>query len=200
MVKSEQMTEILDFAKKRSINVLVDETYVEFTEELQEITAIPLCKKYDNLVVIRSTSKFFASPGLRLGYAVCAGDEILSKVKMHKNPWAVSTLAAKAFLIMLTDTEYIERTKELISSERKRITHILEQSFAYYPYRAYANFVLVRIVKEGITSDQVFDAAMKKGMMIRDCSDFLFLGDRFIRFCFMEPEDNDRLLDVLMNI
>ena len=61
-------------------------------------------------------------------------------------------------------------------------------------YPAYANFVLVKIEKEGVTSADVFEFLIKQGLMVRDCSSFKELGGEYFRFCIMTPEDNKRLL------
>ncbi len=57
--------------------------------------------------------------------------------------------------------------------------------------------MLVKILKEGLTSGQLFDRAIRRGMMIRDCSTFPFLDDKYIRFCFMQPERNDALIQCM---
>ena len=98
---------------------------------------------------------------------------------------------------MFKDNEYIEDTRNLISSERKRICGILSGLDTVKFYQPNANFILVRILKDDVTSEDLFDAAIKKGLMIRDCSTFPFLDNKYIRFCFMNPEDNDALLKVL---
>lgn len=64
-ISRSDMRQILDICKENGIYVLVDETYVEFTENLQDITAIPLSQYYNNIIVLRGVSKFFAAPGLR---------------------------------------------------------------------------------------------------------------------------------------
>ena len=99
---------------------------------------------------------------------------------------------------MFKDNEYIEDTRNLISSERKRICGILSGLDTVKFYQPNANFILVRILKDDVTSEDLFDAAIKKGLMIRDCSTFPFLDNKYIRFCFMNPEDNDALLKVLI--
>ena len=68
---------------------------------------------------------------------------------------------------------------------------------AYKTYEPYANFLLVKIVKDGVTSYDVFERCIKAGLMIRDCSSFQCLDGEFIRFCVMMPEDNTRLLHEL---
>ena len=62
------------------------------------------------------------------------------------------------------------------------------------------NRLLLKIQKEGLTSADVFEACIKKGLMIRDCSSFQCLDGEFVRFCIMMPEDNTRLLDILKQL
>jgi threonine-phosphate decarboxylase len=197
VIKREQMREILDFCKRKSITVIVDETYVEFAENPEEVTAVPLTEFYNNIVILRGISKFFAAPGLRLGYAICGNHDLLKEIDQKKNPWTINSLAAIAGEIMFTDLDYIQQTKELISAERERVCTRLDANPYYKVYQAHANFVLVKILKEGITSEDVFDTAIRQNLMIRDCSTFPFLSNKYFRFCFMLPEQNDRLLKVL---
>ena len=65
-----QMRQILDVCKQHDIFVMTDETYVEFAECMEEVSSIPLTNDYNNIIILRGTAKFFAAPGLRLGYAV----------------------------------------------------------------------------------------------------------------------------------
>lgn len=192
------MRMILDTCKEKGIFVMVDETYVEFSENQDDITSIPLTEYYNNIIILRGISKFFAAPGLRLGYAICGNRQLLKQIDSQKNPWTINSLAAIAGEIMFRDREYIHDTKELITKERKRVCKILDScsSIKYYPPNG--NFILVRILEQNLTSNDLFEAAIKKGLMIRDCSTFPFLDNKYIRFCFMKPEDNDRLLDVLL--
>ena len=99
---------------------------------------------------------------------------------------------------MFTDKDYIEKTRNLITEERNRLYDIFEKSSRFKPYDPQGNFMLLKILEEGITSQELFDRCIKKGLMIRDCSTFPYLGENYIRFCFMNPSDNDRLVDLLL--
>ena len=197
VIKRTQMREILDYCKRKSITVLVDETYVEFCEEPEDVTAVPLTEFYNNIIILRGISKFFAAPGLRLGYAICGNHDLLKEINRRKNPWTINSLAAIAGEIMFNDEDYISSTRELISKERKRICELLNANANLKVYQAHANFVLVKLLKGDLTSGDVFDAAIRKNLMIRDCSTFPFLSNKYFRFCFMLPEQNDRLMDVI---
>lgn len=200
VIKRQQMREVLDYCKRKSITVLVDETYVEFAENPEEVTAVPLTEFYNNIIILRGISKFFAAPGLRLGYAICGNRDLLKEINQKKNPWTINSLAAIAGEIMFTDEEYINETRELITKERNRVCHILSSSDHFKVYHAHANFVLVKILKDNLTSEDVFNAAIRQNLMIRDCSTFPFLSNKYFRFCFMKPEDNDKLLNVLLQL
>ncbi|MCI9019740.1 MAG: aminotransferase class I/II-fold pyridoxal phosphate-dependent enzyme [Eubacterium sp.] len=196
-VTQKSMRMILDACLQHGIYVMVDETYVEFADQMEQITSIPLANYYNNLVILRGTSKFFAAPGLRLGYAVTGSRDLIKTINTRKNPWTINSLAAIAGEIMFADEAYIRETKALISAERKRLYRLFQERGDFKAYEPSGNFMLVKILKEGLTSGQLFDRAIRRGMMIRDCSTFPFLDDKYIRFCFMQPERNDALIQCM---
>ncbi len=193
----EQMAQILTHCKEQDTFVMIDETYVEFTPDISAITSVPLVSDYDNFMVIRGVSKFYAAPGLRFGYGITSNDAFLKSLLEHQNPWSLNSIAAFAGERMLRDTNYQQQTRELILSERARMIEVLAGNPVFQAYPAYGNFILLKILKEGLTSFDVFEAAIQQKMMIRDCSSFEALNGEFIRFCIMNPEDNTRLLQCL---
>lgn len=194
------MRKILDICKQKGIFVMVDETYVEFAEDVLKVTSVPLTVYYNNIIILRGISKFFAAPGLRLGYAICGNADLLKEMNQRKNPWTINSLAAIAGEIMFADEDYIKETRNLIANERSRICKVLDNLKNVQYFSPTANFVLVKILREDITSMDIFEASIKKGMMIRDCSTFPFLNNKFIRFCFMTPEYNDALLSIIQEV
>lgn len=197
-ITSDEMKQILTYCKSKHIFVMVDETYVEFAEDMEHITSIPLVNEFDNIIILRGISKFFAAPGLRLGYAVCGNKAFVTEINEKKNPWTINSLAAIAGEIMFTDTAYMAETKSMICNERTRIMDILKTQKKLKVYPSNGNFILVKIEKEGVTAMDVFETAIKKGLMIRDCSNFPYLNEKYFRFCFMLPEQNDRLLETIL--
>ena len=196
-ITREEMRQILDLCKQYDIFVMTDETYVEFAENVDDITSVPLTHYYNNIIILRSTAKFFAAPGLRLGYAVTGNRDLIKSINTRKNPWTINSLAVIAGELMFSDVSYMQATRTLIAKEREAVYHFLQEQPDFKPYPPSANFILAKILRPDLTSQDLFERAIRKGMMIRDCSTFPFLNQKYIRFCFMLPEDNRRLMQCL---
>ena len=199
-ITRKEMRRILDACMEHGIFVMVDETYVEFAPDEKNVTSVSLTNYYSNLIILRGTSKFFASPGLRLGYAITGNRDVAKEINTRKDPWTINSLAEIAGQIMFQDQDYIRETKELITSERARLYQELSSWDTVRVYDPQANFILMKILKEGVDAEILFEHCIRKGMMIRNCSTFPFLDSQFIRFCIMSLEDNDRLIDAFREL
>lgn len=199
-ITQNELRKLIAFCAKHNIFVMIDETYVEFAPDINEITAVPLTQEFTNLMVLRGVSKFYAAPGMRLGYGVTGNMDFLAKMREKQTPWSLNSLGAYAGKLMFKDQEYIQKTRNLILSERDKLYKELKEIPTYKVYPAYANFILLKIQKTGLTSSDAFEACIKEGLMIRDCASFQCLDGEFIRFCIMMPEDNARLLNVLKQL
>ena len=179
---------------------MIDETYVEFASDPQLITAVPLTREFENLMVLRGVSKFFAAPGMRLGYGITGNKELLSKIKNRQIPWSINSLGAFAGELLVQDKDYISRTRQLILKEREKLYQELLKLSSFKVFPAFANFLLLKIIKPGLTASNVFEACIRQNLMIRDCSSFQCLDGEFVRFCIMLPEHNEQLLNVLKGL
>ena len=197
---NDQIDYVLSVCEDCNSFLMIDETYVEFAPEVSNISATSLVEKHQNLMVLRGTSKFFAAPGLRLGYGATSNQKFLQTLLEKQNPWSLNSLAAFAGELMLTDKEYIKETREFISNERSKMIEALSNCKSIRVYPSYANFILVEILNDNITSSDAFDLFMKRGLMVRDCSSFAALNGEFFRFCIMSSEDNKRLIEAIIEI
>lgn len=196
----DDMEKLLCFCADHGVFVMIDETYVEFAPDIEDVTAVPFTQRFTNLCVLRGVSKFFAAPGMRLGYAVTGNPDFLRKMKEKQIPWSLNSAGAYAGELLFQDQDYIDRTRQLILTERGRMYDALSQLASFKVFQPYANFLLLKILKEEKTAFDVFETCIKNGLMIRDCSSFQCLDGEFVRFCIMMPEDNSRLLKVLEKV
>ncbi len=196
-LSAERLEQVLIRCEELDIICVVDETYVDFADPVYD--ASPLAGEHSCLFVIRSMSKFFCAPGLRLGYGITSDKDLLMEIEENKDPWSVSSLSAEAAVLMLSDTEYIERVRGYMTEERIRVCKRLDRlkSLGISYVEPKANFVLVHLPDGKMTADGFFEAAIRKKMMIRNCWDYKGLEKGYIRFCFMKKEDDDRLLSLM---
>lgn len=119
-IKLQDIKKIIDICENKSTKIFVDEAFIEFIENWQEKTVSLFKNK--NVFIMRAFTKFFAIPGLRLGYGIGFDEEILDKIWDEKEPWTVNTFANLAGLVMLDDKEYIEKSKNWILEEKNLCT------------------------------------------------------------------------------
>ncbi len=100
---------------------------------------------------------------------------------------------------MLSDTEYIRRSREYMETERRRVCGVLDgfRGLGITYITPKANFVLVHLPDGGLSAKELFLRTLDQKMMIRNCSDYSGLENGYIRFCFMKEEDDDRLLSLI---
>ena len=154
-----------------------------------------------NLRLVVYIAKKFDNTGVGVEDLISIGTiGLIKAINTRKNPWTINSLAEIAGRLMFPDEEYIRHTRELICRERDRLYNELSTWDSVTVYEASANFILMKIRKPGITSQDLFDHCIRKGLMIRDCSTFPFLDDHFVRFCVMLPEQNDRLLEAFKEV
>ncbi|MCR5651868.1 MAG: aminotransferase class I/II-fold pyridoxal phosphate-dependent enzyme [Lachnospiraceae bacterium] len=197
-LSNEGMRSVLKKAQECDAFVLVDETYVEFSD-MKKVSSEGLVREFGNLVVLRSMSKFFSCPGLRLGYAMTKDEYLIEKINSMRDPWSVSSYAEKAAIVLLSDTEHMEESREFIAKERNRVCALLDElkGLGLKYYSPCANFILCRILKEEKSAGELFDYCIERKLMIRDCTGYGKLDGSFFRFCFMDEKNNDMLIKTI---
>ncbi|MBQ5589505.1 MAG: aminotransferase class I/II-fold pyridoxal phosphate-dependent enzyme, partial [Anaerotignum sp.] len=199
-IRVDEMRTILEHCKKIGASVMIDETYIEFSDILDDICSIPLVAEFDNLFVIRGTSKFFAAPGIRLGYGMSSNQAFLDRFKTNSDPWSVNSLADFIGQHIFTDFDFHKATQKLVSEERRKAFDELSTWKNIKAFPSEANFILLKLKTDKVTSGDLFEKCIMKKMLIRDASSFTFLDETFLRFCILSPENNAALLKELKSI
>ncbi|MBD2361169.1 threonine-phosphate decarboxylase [Anabaena minutissima FACHB-250] len=174
--------------------VLVDEAFMDFVPPDEEQSLISLVQEYPNLVVLRSLTKFYSLPGLRMGYAIAHPDR-LRKWQLWRDPWPVNTLAAAAAVACLQDTEFQAETWQWLPPTRQQLFEGLAAIPGLQPQPSAANFLLVETQQSSMQLQQ--QLLQHHQILIRDCLSFKELGDRFFRVAVRSKSDNERLLTAL---
>ena len=186
---------LLEAVKRRDGCLIVDETFVEFCEE-KSVIRRAACD--DSLLVLRSFTKFYGIPGIRVGYAV-GTEKNLWGLRNRLPPWSVNTLAQEAALACLQDHRYRERTLLFIQTERPVFRRALEGVPGIRVYPSSANFFLVELPGP-LTSHQVQATLMERGYLVRDCSNYPGLHERMFRVAVRTSRENARLVKQLQHV
>jgi len=168
--------------------VVVDEAYYEFSG----VTVAPLVAKYNNLIVLRSLSKWAGLAGLRLGYGIFA-PAIVDQLMKIKQPYNINAAAHVALLESLVDIKYLKGTVQKIIEERERLYTKLEGLKFLRPYPSDSNFILCAII-EG-NARKMHEALRKKGIFLRYFDTPLLRN--YIRISVGKPEHTDAVIDAL---
>ncbi|WP_055070924.1 pyridoxal phosphate-dependent aminotransferase [Clostridium massiliamazoniense] len=191
-----QIEEIL---KNTNSFIMIDETYIEFTD-LNIFSSSKLTDKYEKLFVIRGTSKFFSTPGIRLGYALSSQKDLKDAISKNIDLWNINIFASIMGEIMFKDVEYIKDTYAKLEKEREFLLTNLRKFNSLKVFNSYGNFILCEIKDQSISSTELYNKLLSKGLIIRNCSSFPTLSDYFFRVCILKPEHNILLIDNLKEL
>lgn len=173
----------------------IDESFIEFS-------GIETCLEYVNhsdrrLFLLRSLTKFFGVPGLRIGYGVGSAG-LIRAMEAYKEPWTINTLALEAAMCIYDDKAYMKRTRDYIQTERQRVFDALSGLPGLQVYPSGADFHLYKV--EGRSAQTLQKELLEQHINIRTCEDFAGLETQFFRAAIKRHEDNDQLIAALNNI
>lgn len=179
---------VLKKAKDKGGYLILDESFVDFIRE--DITFKSYLDEFSNLVILYSLTKFFSIPGIRLGVAL-ASEQIIDGIKSIKDPWNVNVFAQAIGQDLLNDVEFIENTKRFYENERKYIYDEMKEVKGLKVYKPSANFIFFEITNEYNIFD-VQEKLLEYNIIVRDCSNYKFLNEKFFRVA-IKTEENNRL-------
>ncbi|HDZ77568.1 MAG TPA: threonine-phosphate decarboxylase [Candidatus Omnitrophica bacterium] len=194
--------ELLFLAKRANVNnalFIIDEAFIDFLPNPDKASLVKALSDTRNILIIRSLTKFFTIAGLRVGYLI-ADKRLIKRLSNFSYPWAVNYFAQECAKCAFLDNRYINKSRGLISKEKDFLYDKLcefKELKVYYPY---VNFILCRILTQRINSHQLFTKLAKKGIFIRDCSNFRGLNNQYFRLAIKTRKDNACILGELKKI
>lgn len=197
LIERNRLNPLVKRAREVGAWLMMDEAFMDFV--LPEQSLLPELAANPSLLILRSLTKFYALPGLRLGY-LAAAPEMIEKLSKALPPWRVNMLAQVAGVVSLQDRAYREKTFELINSQRSFLTAGLTAIPGLKPFPPAANFILVDCSGSGYTAGQIQDFLGPKGILIRLCDNFAGLDRGYFRVAVRCQEENAVLLHFLREI
>lgn len=185
-------------ADKFDLFWIVDEVFADFCEEY---SLAALVNSLEKVIIIRSLTKFYALPGLRLGYLL-AHPRVVEKLRSFIPPWSVNTLAQEAGSYCLSQQKFREKTLEFFDTERARIFALLESIPEIDFLRSRANYILIKL-KDDINKnahDIQMELLKRYRILVRNCENFRGLSNRFIRVAISSSEINNLWITSLREV
>ncbi|EJW16834.1 threonine-phosphate decarboxylase CobD [Paenibacillus alvei] len=176
-------------AEAASTILVIDEAFIDFANE-EEMSLVPIVYRCPNLIVVRSLTKFYAIPGLRLGYAIAQPQHIEAMLRMQV-AWSVNGLALAAGEALLSDEQaepYANATRALIAEERAVLRKQLH-ALGIRTWPSVANFLLCR-APEGWTAKLLQAELCRAGILIRNCDMYAGLTERDFRIAVKDRRAN----------
>jgi len=185
-----------DIGNIHAKRIIIDEAFMDFVPDEKIYTFIleAVCSK--KIIVLRTLTKFFALPGLRVGYLI-AHKDIIRILKEYQMPWSVNVLAQAAAEQCLSEDAFIQRSKQLIAKERAFLYERFARIRELKPYLSAANFLLVKIKDKRLTSTCLKERLFGKSILIRDCANFRGLNKQFIRVAVRTHKENMQLAQAI---
>jgi len=172
---------------------VIDEAFADFAPEAETLIA---SGRPENIIILKSLTKFYAMPGLRLG-GVVATPERIRRLRDRMPPWSVNTLAQAVGAAALRDTAYAEETLRFVRDRREELFAELRTLPGLTVYPGAANFLLIRSDRGDLDAPEIARRLLADGIAIRVCDNFAGLDRRFFRVAVRTVAENDRLLHFL---
>jgi len=190
MIDRPLLKDILDRCRATHTHLLLDECFLDFTEEGEAASALPLLQEGDPVLILRAFTKMYGLAGIRLGYAMVGDPRLLPALRRQSQTWNVSTPAQAAGLAALACDEFVLRTKELISEEKSWMERQFQSlGLGFLP--GSANFILFW-AEPGLR-----EKLLTEGILIRSCANYVGLDARAYRVAVRTREDNAQLIAAL---
>ncbi len=184
--------EIISLAQNNTSKwIVIDESFMDFVEDSSSRTLIREDIP-ENLIVIKSLTKFFAIPGLRLGMGY-AHSNTIGRIKKARLPWSVNALAQQAAIKLYSDQSYLNKSRATVTELRGYLTDKLNQLEGWTITPSSTNYVLVKLPNTTSASELQADL-LKKSILIRSCANFSGLGEQYVRLAVRPKNEVDDLI------
>lgn len=191
----EEVSHLAKLAARRKLWLVLDEAFADYCPEW---SVLPQAASWPRVIVLRSMTKFYALPGLRVGYAV-ASRSVVRRLHTHAPPWSVNAIGQMAALAALGDKAHAEKSLRFMVRERERFISALKAIPGCRVIPPSANYVFVEL-PHGWRATTMTERLKRQGLLIRDCSSVPGASARAIRLAVRLPSDNDRLVTALSGV
>ena len=187
------LKKLIRWAEKKEIKLVVDESFVDFSEEGSTLISNDILSENPHLYVIKSISKSYGVPGLRLGVFASSDTKAVETVRKKISIWNINSFAE--FYMQIQEKYHSDYTESLrcIIAERKRFCTMLEKTGVLRVFPSQANYVMAEIIN-GMTAKQITQRLLRDNILIKDLSEKIGGSRQFVRIAVRNTADNDSFI------
>ena len=202
-IKYSDLLRLIDWAGTRGCRLVIDESFADFSEEFPENTLLhdDVLERNPHLCVMKSISKSYGVPGLRLGVLASGDEEIIAHLKKDVSIWNINSFA-EFFLQIYSkyDSDYKRSSAKFIAERERFRTELAAVPFLEV-FDSQANYFLCRLTGTLTSAELAVRLLSDYGILIKDCSTKKgFEGRNYIRIAIRNREDNSRLVKALLSV
>ena len=195
----EELKYLIERCQRTNTIILIDEAFMPFVTDEKKYSVVDLIKSNDNLFVLRSMTKIYAIPGLRLGYLL-GHRGIISRMISKQPNWQINSIAQSIGPLLLRDDKYLAKSKFIVSKLKDIFYFQLKEFKWIEPFYPSVNYIFCRLKNSLISSKELRDYLIRNhNILIRDCSNFRGLDQNFIRVAVKNSRENLKLIKCLKN-
>lgn len=194
VIAQEDLRKLVDFCNSHHRLLILDEAFIDLTIDGQS-SFINRLTSDDRVYVIRAATKFFAIPGLRLGYCITKNDKLKELIRIQENTWSVNGIADVFGQNMFRAKRYIELTHQWLNVQQPALYEALQKIPQIKVFPSVTNFFLFKCKDENLRQKLI-----NHHILIRQCDDYVGLGPQFYRIAVKGPQDNVLLVNTLKQI
>ena len=194
---------LIEWAKNKEIRIVIDESFVDFSVGYENNTLLKdtVLEHFDNLVVMKSISKSYGVPGLRLGVLASSNQELINQIKKDVSIWNINSFAEFYMQIYGKYEADYKKASAMFIDERERFYKGLQTISWLRVIPSQANYFLCEVTDKYTSYDLMKLLLMKHNLFIKDCSTKKgFEGKNYVRIAIRNTADNNKLLDCLKTL
>ena len=196
LTSREFILKAIEKAKIVDAIIVVDESFLDFVFDEERYTLKNVINSYDRLVIIKSLTKFFALPGIRVGYGITSNMKIIKAIKKISVPWNINTVAVEGSIASLNDTEYIKKTRKYMEEEKENLYKEIKLHKGIKVFKPSVNYIFFKLE----SNIDLRKKLLEKNILIRSCENYYGLDSRYYRVAVKSNSDNKILVKLLKEV
>ena len=198
-LKQNDVLHLLDELLKRDVQLIFDESFIDFSEKEIRYTLIDenIIEKYPNLIVIKSISKSYGVPGLRLGVLVSSKTELIQQVQKNNSIWNINSFAEYFLQIFDKYKSFYKEACDKLAEERIRFAKNLSTIDGIKVFPSQANYIMCRYVGRKSVTEITENLLQNHSLLVKNLKRKYGCGAEYMRLAVLSSEDNDIMVEAL---